>query len=54
LQGSREDYQELVQLLDRIIDEVGQEKSHQLASLMDVLGFLIEKYVDEHVTELMR
>ena len=46
------DYQELVQLLDRITDEVGENENHSLASLMDVLGVLIEKYEDEHVAEL--
>ncbi|MEY2531017.1 MAG: HTH-type transcriptional regulator / antitoxin HigA [Verrucomicrobiota bacterium] len=46
------DYQELVQLLDRVTDEVGEDENHPLASLMDVLGVLIEKYEDEHVAEL--
>ena len=46
------DYQELVQLLDRVTDEVGEDENHPLASLMDVLGVLIEKYEDEHVVEL--
>jgi len=49
---SDSDYQELVQLLDRITDEVGEDENHPLASLMDVLGVLIEKYEDEHVAEL--
>jgi HTH-type transcriptional regulator/antitoxin HigA len=46
------DYRELVDLLDRITDEVGEDENHPLASLMDVLGVLIEKYEDEHVPEL--
>src|SRR5258708_17991425 len=46
------DYRELVELLDRVTDEVGENESHPLASLMDVLGVLIEKYEDEHVPEL--
>ena len=46
------DYQQLVELLDRITDEVGEDENHPLASLMDVLGVLIEKYEDEHVPEL--
>ena len=46
------DYQDLVELLDRITDDVGEDKNHPLASLMDVLGVLIEKYEDEHVPEL--
>jgi HTH-type transcriptional regulator / antitoxin HigA len=46
------DYRDLVQLLDRLTDEVGEDENHPLASLMDVLGVLIEKYEDEHVLEL--
>jgi HTH-type transcriptional regulator/antitoxin HigA len=49
---NEEDYQELVQFLDRVTDEVGEDENHSLASLMDVLGVLIEKYEDEHVEEL--
>ena len=47
-----EDYRELVELLDRVTDEVGEDENHPLASLMDVLGVLIEKYEDEQVPEL--
>ena len=39
-------------VLDRITDEVGEDENHPLASLMDVLGVLIQKYEDEHVPEL--
>ena len=39
-------------LLDRVTDEVGEDENHPLASLMDVLGVLIEKYEDEHVPQL--
>jgi HTH-type transcriptional regulator/antitoxin HigA len=46
------DCQELVQLLDPVTDEVGEDENHPLASLMDVLGVLIEKYEDEHVPVL--
>jgi HTH-type transcriptional regulator/antitoxin HigA len=46
------DYRELVELLDRITDEVGEDENHPLASLMDVLSVLIEKYEDEQVSEL--
>ena len=46
------EYRNLVKLLDRLIDEVGENESHPLASLMEVLGVLIEKYEDEHVPEL--
>jgi HTH-type transcriptional regulator/antitoxin HigA len=46
------EYHELVELLDHLTDEVGEDEDHSLASLMDVLGVLIEKYEDEHVAEL--
>ena len=46
------EYQGLVDLLDHVTDEVGEDEQHPLASLMDVLGVLIEKYEDEHVPEL--
>ena len=46
------DYRELVELLDRVTDEVGEDENHPLASLMDVLSVLIEKYEDEQVPEL--
>ena len=42
----------LVALLDRLIDEVGENESHPLASLMEIVGVLIAKYEDEHVPEL--
>jgi len=38
--------------LDSLIDEVGENESHPLASLMEIVGVLIEKYEDEHVPEL--
>jgi len=46
------EYRQLVTLLDRLVDEVGEQENHPLASLMDVLGVLIEKYEDDHVAEL--
>ena len=49
---TEQEYRELVELLDHLTDEVGEDENHPLASLMDVLGVLIEKYEDEHVAEL--
>jgi HTH-type transcriptional regulator/antitoxin HigA len=46
-------YRELVALLDELIDEVGENETHPLASLMEVIGVLIEKYEDEHIPELV-
>ena len=46
------EYQQLVTLLDDLIEVVGEDENHPLASLMEVIGVLIEKYEDEHVPEL--
>ena len=46
------EYQAMVRLLDNLIDEVGEDEKHPLASLMEIVGVLIEKYEDEHVPEL--
>jgi HTH-type transcriptional regulator / antitoxin HigA len=43
----------LLKLLDRLIDEAGEDEGHPLASLIETLGALIEKYEDEHVPELI-
>jgi HTH-type transcriptional regulator/antitoxin HigA len=46
------EYRQLVKQLDRLVDEVGEDENHPLASRMEVLGVLIEKYEDENVAEL--
>ncbi|MCE0521514.1 MAG: hypothetical protein LV480_01215 [Methylacidiphilales bacterium] len=49
---TEKDYRELSAFLDRLVDEVGENENHPLASLMEVIGVLIEKYEDDHVPEL--
>ena len=46
------EYRQLVKLLERLIDDVGENEDHPLASMMEVLGVLVENYEDEHVPEL--
>ena len=50
--NSKEHDQQLVALLDSMIDEVSEDESRPLASLMEIVGVLIEKYEEEHVPEL--
>jgi HTH-type transcriptional regulator/antitoxin HigA len=50
---TEQEYAQLVTLLDALIDEVGEDETHPLASLMDLLGTLIEKYEAEYVPELI-
>lgn len=49
---SEAEYQEAVRALDGLIDIVGEDENHPLASMMEVLGILIEKYEDEHVSQI--
>jgi HTH-type transcriptional regulator / antitoxin HigA len=46
------EYRRLVAFLDCLIDEVGEDETHPLASLMELVGVLIERYEDENVPEL--
>ena len=46
-------YEALVELLDRLIDQIGEDESHPLTSMVDVIGVLIENYETEHVPELV-
>ena len=48
------EYGDAVSLLDGLVDEVGEDETHPLASLMEVLGILIERYEDEYVPEITR
>lgn len=45
------EYDRLVALLDALIDRVGEDETHPLASFMEVVGTLIERYEDERVPE---
>ena len=46
------EYQRLVAVLDTLIDVVGEDETHPLASLMEIIGVLIERYEDEHIPEI--
>jgi HTH-type transcriptional regulator/antitoxin HigA len=46
------EYRQLVKQLDHLVGEVGENENHPLASMMEVIGVLIQKYEDENVAEL--
>ena len=48
----KKDYQATVSFLDGLIDTVGEDEKHPLASLMTLLGVLIGQYEDLHVAQL--
>jgi len=41
---NEKDYNNLVNILDSLIDEVGNNEAHPLSSLMETIGSLIEAY----------
>lgn len=45
------EYERAVALLDELIDVVGEDENHALASLMETLGSLIETYENSHLPE---
>ncbi len=49
---SEKEYERLVTLLDGVIDEVGEDEAHPLASLMETLGSLVATYETNHLPEL--
>jgi HTH-type transcriptional regulator/antitoxin HigA len=49
---NEKDYNKLVNLLDSLIDEVGDNENHPLTSLMETIGSLIETYESQHVNEI--
>ncbi len=46
------EYERLVVILDQLIDQVGEDETHPLASLMEIIGVLIEQYEDQVVPEI--
>ena len=49
---SERDYAQAVELLDSLIDTVGENEKHPLASLMELVGVLIEQYEEAFVPEI--
>jgi HTH-type transcriptional regulator/antitoxin HigA len=49
---TEDEYNQLVRFLDTVIDEVGEDENHPLASLMEIIGILIERYETDNVAEL--
>ncbi len=47
-----EESERIVELLDNLTDEVGEDENHPLASFMEILGLLIETYENEHISEI--
>lgn len=49
---NKNDYNRLVNLLDKLVDEVGNNETHYLASLMETIGSLIETYESQYINKI--
>ena len=49
---TKEQYENAVRILDNLIDIIGNDEEHPLASLMETIGALIEKYENIHFPEV--
>ncbi|WP_115705395.1 hypothetical protein [Legionella sainthelensi] len=43
-----DEYDQLVGFLDKLLDIVGEDESHELIGLIDVISAMISKYDDSH------
>ena len=46
---TRKDYTRAVEILDAILDAIGENEGHPMSELADALGVFIERYEAEHV-----
>ena len=46
---TKKDYARAVEMLDAIVDEIGEDEKHPMAELADAISVFIEKYEDEYV-----
>ncbi|GMQ79810.1 MAG: hypothetical protein BMS9Abin03_250 [Thermodesulfobacteriota bacterium] len=49
---NEKDYNKLVNFLDSLIDEVGNNENHPLTSLMETIGSLIDTYESQYINEI--
>jgi HTH-type transcriptional regulator / antitoxin HigA len=49
---NEKNYNKLVNLLDSLIEEVGNNENHPLTSLMETIGSLIETYESQYISEI--
>ena len=49
---NEKDYKKLVNFLDSLIDEVGNNENHPLTSLIETIGSLIDTYESQYIKEI--
>ena len=45
---TKKEYERAVDLLDAILDEIGEDEKHPMAKLADAIGVFVERYEAEH------
>lgn len=45
---TKKEYERAVDMLDAILDQIGEDEKHPLAELADAISVFVEKYEDEH------
>ena len=48
---NEEEYNYMVEILNSLIDEIGDDESHPLSSLLETIGTLIEAYEAQNIPE---
>lgn len=46
---TEKEYQNLIKILDNLIDEIGDNESHELAPVMETIGRLVENYEEKNL-----
>ncbi len=49
---TKKEYERAVQMLDALLDEIGEDEKHPLAELADAISVFVERYEAEHVSPL--
>lgn len=50
---NKEEYDQLARILDQLLDIVGQDESHDLMGLIDIISNMISSYDDAHIEPLI-
>jgi HTH-type transcriptional regulator/antitoxin HigA len=46
---TKKEYERAVEMLDAILDEIGEDEKHPMAELADAISVFVERYENEHM-----
>jgi len=47
---TKKEYERAIEMLDAILDEIGEDEKHPMAELADAIGVFVERYENEHAS----